>query len=419
MFLRANRLRLLKRERERRSLRWEQFETLMAGGAPMPEPGFAWALHYRVTGERESGKRAVSWAISPAAAPPSALRQLALVFDWCQDVLSETESRVIAARLQKGIETPGRDNSLADARSRLLASIALADHNAAASNAGIQDFVQKNWEARIVPALRAGHNAIPREDIYPLYEILHAVRDNLNIDLRESYPAYFKVLPIYHLLSYYPASFPAPENEFRISAAKGTKQPDLTDAALSRAAELGMVAFDANAPESQVLQGWLMNDRFLMRGPFGIAYEFLWANPYQPGLSYYHVPLVFHDDMFGRLFVRSDWDDSATWLGYFDGQLQLFRDGRVTILNPELSREPLDLGEATIFFGGQTRRFVVPHGTDPLEVFDVFVVGLEATRKYHIEIDDEEMVEARTDPGGILFFPGVRSGAVLRMTIEK
>jgi len=354
--------------------------------------------------------------MSQAAAEPTELRQLALVFDWCQDILSETESRAIAARLQKGIEARGSGGSLANVRSKLLAAIALADHDPAASNAGIQDFVQKNWEARIVPALRAGHNAIPREDIQALYEILHAVRDNLNIDLRESYPAYFKGLPIYHLLSYYPASYPAPENEFRIPAAKGTNPPDLTDAALSRAAELGMVAFDANAPESQVLQGWLMNDRFLMRGPFGIVYEFLWANPYQPGLSYYHVPLVFHDDIFGRLFVRSDWDDSAAWLGYFEGQLQLFRDGKATILNPELSREPLDLGEATIFFGRQARKFVAPRGTD---AFDVFIVGLEPKRKYHIEIDDEEMFEARTDPGGILYFPGVRGGAGLRLTIEK
>ena len=40
-------MRLLRRERERASLRWQQFETLMAGGAAMPEPGFdyqSWML---------------------------------------------------------------------------------------------------------------------------------------------------------------------------------------------------------------------------------------------------------------------------------------------------------------------------------------------------------------------------------------
>ena len=38
LFLRPQRLRLLKRERERASPRWQQFETLVVGGAPMPEP---------------------------------------------------------------------------------------------------------------------------------------------------------------------------------------------------------------------------------------------------------------------------------------------------------------------------------------------------------------------------------------------
>ena len=63
---------------------------------------------------------------------------------------------------------------------------------------------------------------------------------------------------------------------------------------MSRAAGLAMVAYDTNALESQLLQGWLMRDRFLMRGGLGAVYEFLWANPYQPGLNYDQVPLVFH-----------------------------------------------------------------------------------------------------------------------------
>ena len=44
-----------------------------------------------------------------------------------------------------------------------------------------------------------------------------------------------------------------------------------------------MVAYDVNAPQTQVLQGWLMHDRFILRGPFGAPYEFLWANPTSPG----------------------------------------------------------------------------------------------------------------------------------------
>ena len=68
----------------------------------------------------------------------------------------------------------------------------------------------------------------------------------------------------------------------------------------------------------------------LLRSTLGAPYEFLWANPYHPGLSYYLAPLVFHDEDFGRLFIRSSWDESARWLGYFDGELQLFENGNVT-----------------------------------------------------------------------------------------
>jgi len=159
-----------------------------------------------------------------------------------------------------------------------------------------------------------------------------------------------------------------------------------------------------------VLQGWLMNDRFLMRGTFGIPYEFLWANPYQPGLSYYHVPLVFHDEIFGRLYVRSNWEDSAQWLGYVDGQLQLFEDGKITMLNPEITRDPLDLDEAVVFFGKTTHRFRTP----AKEVVDVFIVGLNPKHVYQVEIDGEEMREELSDPGGILYLKGLRGDNGIR-----
>src|SRR3954463_13168863 len=48
LFLRAARLRLLRRERDRRSLRWDQFEALWGGGAEFPEFGYAAALRYQL-----------------------------------------------------------------------------------------------------------------------------------------------------------------------------------------------------------------------------------------------------------------------------------------------------------------------------------------------------------------------------------
>jgi len=105
IFLGARRLRLLRRERERQSMRWNQFHLLMAGKAPMPEPGFAQALYYEVSGSAEAGQQAVAWALGTG----SDLRQLALVFDWCQDILTAPQSKTLAAKLARGIEQSRRD----------------------------------------------------------------------------------------------------------------------------------------------------------------------------------------------------------------------------------------------------------------------------------------------------------------------
>lgn len=394
LFLRPQRLRLIRRERERRTMRWLQFETLMAGKAPMPETGFAQALYYQASGEESAGKEAVRWALSPQATD---LRQLAIVFDWCQAILTETQAKALIAKLENGIEGSGKKPSIPAVRSSLLAAVALAGHSKAAQ-ARIAWVIREWWRGSIVPAIKGGRNVVPREDTYALLELMHAIRDNLNIDLRDPIPAFFKGLPIFHLLSYYPAAFAAAEGEYRIPSTPEIEEPNLDRATMSRAAELCMVGYDTNAPESQVLQGWLMHDRFLLRGTLGITYEFLWANPYQPGLSYYHVPLVFHDDMFGRLYIRSSWEESAKWLGYVDGRVQLFEDGQPSVRRPELSQAPLSLTEAVVLFGDYARKFKITLTDEE----DLFVVGLKPRQAHDVEVSDQEIVEVKSDPGGIL-----------------
>jgi hypothetical protein len=412
IFLRPQRLRLLRRERERQSLRWQQFELLMAGRAPMPEPGFANALYYQTSGNAAYGKLAIAWALTPAATD---LRQLALVFDWCQDLLTEAQIKTLAAKLTRGIDATERSAKVTDIRDRTLAAAALADQAPDASAKVMEQTVRRWWEESVVPALKVGRRVIQREDAPAVYDVMHVVRDNLNNDMRDSVPHFFKTFPIEHLISHYPAIYPAPEGEYRIPAALHMKEPDLHAAALSRAAELSMVAFDSNAPESQVLQGWLMDDHFVMRGPFGISYEFLWANPYQPGLSYFHVPLIFRDELFGRLFIRSAWDESASWLGVFEGETQLFQDGKVTVLNPQISAGPFPLTEALVYFGSGSMKFKVKLEEEEA----VFILGLTPKQKYDVELDDREMFEAIADAGGIIQLPvprkmelGVRVRAV-------
>jgi len=394
LFLRPQRLRLLKRERDRTSARWQQFELLMAGKAPMPERGLAEALYYQVSGNADAGRRAVAWALSPA----SDLRQQALVFDLCQDVLSAAQRRDLAARMQKGIADTAANESITAVRSRVLAAVALFDHVPQAPQRELERVVRNWWGGKIVPALKNGRSAILRDDAYPLWELLHALRDSTNLDLREAVPRFFKEFPIEHLASYYPALYPAPENEYRIGFMRKSGEPDLQLAALSRAAEMAMVALDVNAPESQVLQGWLMHDNFMLKGTFGAPYEFLWANPYQPGLSYYLVPLVYHNAEFGHLFVRSSWEDTADWLGYYEGVLQMFSEGKLTPMNPQKMAAPISLKEAMICFGQQARKFRMTLDEEQA----VFIMGLGPKHTYDVEIDDEEMFEAAADPGGIL-----------------
>ena len=401
LFLRPQRLRLLRRERERHSARWQQFEALMAGHAAMPEPGFALALYYQVAGDDAAGRRAIEWALSSG----SDLRQLALVFDWCQPLLNESQVAALAAKLERALAPHPRVLTVSEARSRALAATVLAIRAPQVSARELESLVQKWWRGEIVPAVENGRNALPRSETYALFEMLHAVRDNLNIDLRESLRAFFMQLPICHLLSYYPASYPAAENEFRIPAAKGA-EPDLSMAAMSRAAELAMVAYDNNAVENQYVQGWAMHDHFLLRGSLGISYEFLWANPYQPGLSYYNLPLVVHDQILGRLFLRSRWSDDAVWLGYFEGQLQTFSEGEMKVLPLGGAAEPMQFGDTAVVAAS---RFVVKQ-----DATAVFVVGLAPSQAYDVEPDAQELFEARTDPGGILElkFPNAFSGGI-------
>ncbi|MDP8989455.1 MAG: hypothetical protein M3N41_05155 [Acidobacteriota bacterium] len=412
LLLTPQRLRLLQRERERDSLRWQAFNTLVSGGAAMPEPGFAWALFYRVSGQLTWGKKAVDWALGDSA---NDLRQLALVFDWCGPAMTDAQTARLAAKLQRGLATAA-GGDVRQRSARAFTAIALADHLPDHGESVLKPMIEQWWRGEIGKKIDAGAPAIPRDQVYALVELLHAVHDNLKIDLREDAPDYFKALPTDHLVSHYPAPYPAAENEYRIPIYVRDGEPDLNQAALSRAAELAIVAYDSNAAENQFLQGWLMQDRFLMRGGFGVPYEFLWANPYQPGLSYFQMPLVYHDSLSGHLFARTSWDENATWLGYFDGQLQLFRDGKVETLKAGAATEPVHVGDAIILSAREkdVSRFQA-------DAAAVFVLNLTPRAHYDVEIDDQELREEETDTGGTLVIAlpeGIPAGIRVKRRVE-
>jgi hypothetical protein len=407
LLLTPQRLRLLQRERERQSPRWEQYDALMSGGAApatsAAEPGFAWALYYQVTHQANAAKQAIDWALGNA----TDLRQIALVFDWCGPAMTPAQSDRLAGKIQTALAKPATD--VRGQSARVFAAIALADRLPDQGNAVLSEIVQKWWRAQIVPQLASSGNgprpALPREQRYALYEMLHVLRDNVKIDLRESAAGYFKDLPLAHLTGHYPAPITAsenggPEDEFLIPVYLHEGDPDPADAAMSRAAGLAMVAYDTNALDSQLLQGWLVRDRFMMRGSLGAVYEFLWANPYQPGLNYDHAPLVFHEPFTGEVFARTSWDEDATWIGYFDGRLQLFQNGRLQTLRQGAAVSPVQVGTATITSAPakDAAKFRSTNET-------LFVLGLAPRSEYAVEIDDQELELLDTDAGGTLMVP--------------
>lgn len=404
LLLRPQRLRLLKRERERQSMRWRQLETLIKGNAQMPEQGFALALYAAIAGDAVIAKRAIDWSLGPG----NDLRQLALVYDWCQDAITPDQARALVSKIQKAIAQPA-SNNISARRDRVLGIIAIADDAAHAEEAPLRQTVENWFQKDFAPALANGRATVPPSDSYALLEILHSIRDNLNIDLREFAPGYFKDFPEYLVLANYPAPYPAPENEYRVPLYMSSGQPDLNQAALARAAGLSMVGYESNATETQFLQGWLIQDRFLMRGAFGATYEFLWANPYQPGLSYFHLPLIFHDPHSGALFVRSSWEEDAVWFGLFQGEAQLFQDGKITVLTGKgsPSSRPIEIGNTSILAARHPLKFTIGNQS-------IFVVGLNPHHRYLIEVDDEEMREEEADAAGTLElrFPPERNAGV-------
>ena len=87
---------------ERQSMRWQQFDTLISGGAAMPEPGSPGAL---LSGRGRRGGRAKGGRMGAVrcADAPRDLRQLALVFDWCGPVMTKAQADRLRAKIEHGL----------------------------------------------------------------------------------------------------------------------------------------------------------------------------------------------------------------------------------------------------------------------------------------------------------------------------
>ena len=274
MLLNAQRLRRLKRDRERQTPRWTNFENRVNTVADSPERGFELALYYAVTGDEERGKEAVKWSTAHVCDT----RQAALVSNWT-GALRDGSAFVHGAEAPcVGVNKP----AVAELRDRVFAAIAHGQP------------CDLDWGRKAVRLLREGAYRDPKE-LYAGAELLYAMKTATRTDLREEAPEFFAALPTLLLLGLKPQQAEHPDWVTHIAA-------------------LALVELDPNGHGSQFLQGWALEERQMLHDGPGVAYEFFWADPYLPGVGYQNLdPWAFDADT-GTLVARTDWSPASCWI---------------------------------------------------------------------------------------------------------
>lgn len=282
LLLTPQRLRRLERDHSRQTVRWTNFENRVNNVADSPERGFELALYYAVTHDEKQGREAVDWALAHKCEQ----RQVALVLNWCGRLLSEEHKRALSAATCQAAAPA----SIA-ARDALFSAVSRAEDSNQAS---------APWKG-ILSDLQTGRFTDP-EILYASLEYLLTVRTLTHTDLRQDDPKLFSGLPVEFLLSLKPAQVQHPDWKTHVAA-------------------LALVALDPNLESSQFLQGWALEDAQMLREGPGVAYEFLWADPYLPGVGYENLDTWTYDSN-GRLFARRSWDVDTCWIGISASGLQ-------------------------------------------------------------------------------------------------
>jgi hypothetical protein len=280
-------LRRLQRDRERQTVRWIDFETRVRTVPDSPERGFELALYYAVSRDEQRGKEAVSWALAHKAET----RQVALVLDWVGDLISPDQQRELKQAPLMSVATGPAPSPVLFLRDALFRAIVKGDTSEPALDASNQ---------KLLKALTTSRATDPVA-LYAGIEYLMAIKNLEHIDLRRSDPQFFSLLPKEFLLSLKPEQ---------------VEHPDW----MAHVAALALVTLDPNLENSQFLQGWAMEDREMLRGGPGAAYEFLWADPYLPGVAYQNMDPWIYDTL-AQLFARVSWDVDSCWIAVAPGRL--------------------------------------------------------------------------------------------------
>ena len=364
------------------------------------------AIQFQVLNNELAGRQAVVWALENSRQGTlnntEILRLSALVFDWCHDLFSAEEKISMARSLGTTAASilEAKNVEIDALRGAMLAVIAASD-DWSDSETLIKVFFQNHWAQWVKPALLRGELLDYGYEIISVMEICHVVRRNLERDLWQETRSVFEMLPRHLMLSYYPYPIETPKGVFREPVFRSTRDfGSIRESTLRRIGEMLLVAYETHWEDYRFLQGWLRHDAFMLKTPLGALYEFLWVNPYLPGLSYSSAPLFVHDEMRGRVLVRSGWDENDSWLGYLNGELQIVADGKRHIVLQGDQQKPLGLAGTIVVFGRvpMSIKLKAPGSKR------IFVVGLGDQKPVRVKIGRKGFEVYEPDRGGILHF---------------
>ncbi len=410
LFLEPARLERLRKDVGRETLRWQALRDLFDAGTAFPEQPLVDALRLQVEGTEETGRRAVDWGRQLARdgiRTAGDLRQAAIVYDWCHGILATDVREDLRTAIARAIEEvlPTANAGVVLVRAAILASIAIAGEWAGSERA-LSVLVGNHWNGDLLPELEAGGLSDDGASLIAVIEATLAVRRNLEIDLLRPATESLASLVRTRLLSYYPLDIETAAGPARRPSHFGSDDAQASrQAPLYRIADMLLVAYESNLREFQFIQGWLRDDNYMLRTPRWSPYEFLWVNPYLPGLTPQSAPTLAHDGVRGRLFGRRHWQRPTTWIGYSDGRLELLTEDGSSTIDTFDGLEPLYFPEAVVVPVRPPSRFVLtwqPAGEPVPEVVNIVLIGLQSGDTYGLKVAGRAAGLVEAGPGGIL-----------------
>jgi hypothetical protein len=150
-----------------------------------------------------------------------------------------------------------------------------------------------------------------------------------------------------------------------------------------------------------------MEDPKMAREGPGVAYEFLWANPYLPGLGYHNMDLFAYDASSSLLLARKSWDADSCWISVFRGHMDSVQC-------------PADALASTATFGTLT---LLPMKDACVEVKPqasklTMLTGLTPGSTVAWE-EEGKKFSATADPSGNLLLSSTASGRICRADTKR